>query len=233
MQLVGFKLHFTSHTSHQKILHHTTFHTTPPLHNIPHHINTYQFSTPHLTVDVATHLTSDRHILRQRSHDTAVCLGTTFHTTTSLSTTCSTSQQQSTSRTIPHPHHIHIQHHSIFHTTPYSTLHYTTRFRFYTTTSEITPLCIIFHIWHHTSDSHTARCVLHHHSSTPPHFTSHNFPHLALSSTFYIPGHHIPHHALFHITHFAFQSYHVWHCNIPHRTTFHIHWHRTTDHIAP
>ena len=46
MQLVGFKLHFTSHTSHQKILHHTTFHTTP-FHVTHHHCTTFHITLLH------------------------------------------------------------------------------------------------------------------------------------------------------------------------------------------
>ena len=50
------RLHTTFHithysiTSHQKILYHAAFSCyTTPSHNIPHHITTYQCSTPHLT----------------------------------------------------------------------------------------------------------------------------------------------------------------------------------------
>ena len=118
------RFHIThSVTSHQKILHHTTFHVTPfhttpfhitpPLHNIPHHITTYQcfcHATSRRQLMFATHLTSDHHILHLRSRYTAVCLGTTishhhiskhmFHIT----------KPQSTSHTIPHP--------QLFYTTP-------------------------------------------------------------------------------------------------------------------
>ena len=54
------------------------------------------------TFNVATHLTSDHHILNLTSHYTAVCRPPPFHTTTS--------QPQPTSLTIPHT--------QLFHTTP-------------------------------------------------------------------------------------------------------------------
>ena len=133
---------FTSHIIPcQKILHHTTFHVTlfhitPPLHNIPHHITTYQCSIPHLSV--ATHLTSDHHILHLRSHYTAVCLGNTishhilkhkFHIT----------QPQSTSHTIPHP--------QLFHTTP--TFNITAYFTPQHVPHRITPPRLDFTSHHH------------------------------------------------------------------------------------
>ena len=106
--------HFTSHhISHHTTFHVTPFHITPPLHNIPHHITTYQcfcHATSRRQLMFATHLTSDHHILHLRSRYTAVCLGTTishhhiskhmFHIT----------KPQSTSHTIPHP--------QLFYTTP-------------------------------------------------------------------------------------------------------------------
>ena len=41
------------------------------------------------------------------------------------------------------PHHTHIQHHSIFHTTPYSTSHYTTTSWFYLTPPHLTTHCSV------------------------------------------------------------------------------------------
>ena len=43
--------------------------------------------------------------------------------------------------------------------------------------------------------------------------------HTTTSVSHYIITFHVLHYATFHITHFAFQSHHVWNCNIPHRTT--------------
>ena len=116
---------------------------------------------------------------------------------------------QCTSRTIPHWTSQHISQHYNYSTSHHHSLH---------------QHCIIFHIWRH--NNYTAHCIchiLHHHNSTPPHFTTFHILHYV---TFHIPGHHSPHHAIFHITHFEFQSHstshHVWNCNIPHRVTFHI-----------
>ena len=249
MWLVGFKLHITSHYStphHIKRFHiipshhtkrfyftppSTSHHSTSPLHNIPHHVTTYHMF----------HATSHRHLMSQhvsprttifyiwhRITNTAVCLPPPFHTTTSRSTTYSTSHSHSPhlapfhihNYTTPHPHSAsqHISHHTIFHIT----LHH--------------------HIWHQNTLHHfshltshnnrAAHCtcrILHHHIS------HHDVTfHILHYPTFHIPGHHIPHRAVFHITHFAFQLYHVWNCNIPHRTTFHIPRHvsyRTIIHI--
>ena len=99
--------------------HHLSCHAIPH-HTIPHDTTIAQHSTscyyiPHVprhisqTFNVATHLTSDHHILHLTSHCTTVCLPPPFHTTTSQSTTYTTSHQ-STSRTIPHP--------QLFHNTP-------------------------------------------------------------------------------------------------------------------
>ena len=130
---------FTSHyLSRHTIPHHTIPHHTIPHHTIPHHTTiahhfTSHYYIPHVprrisqTFNVATHLTLDHHILHLTSHYTAVRLPPPFHTTTPQSTTYSTSHSHSphlTPTTIPH--HTHIQHHSIFHTTLYSTSHYTT-----------------------------------------------------------------------------------------------------------
>ena len=170
----------------------------------------------------ATHLTSDHHILHLTSHYTAVCLGATishhniskhnmFH---SPHITPFHIHNYST----PHPHSTsqHISHHNIFHIA----LHHT---RFH--------IALHHHIWHHNTLHHFPHLASHYNHSallntTIPHhhwhFTSHrNFSHLALWQHFHIPGHHIPHHAIFHILHFN-QSHHVWNCYIPHLATFHI-----------
>ena len=111
------------------------------------------------------------------------------------------------------PHHTHI-HHSIFHTTPYSTSHFTT-------TSDITTHCIIS-----TSDitqriayaTFFTTTILHHH-------TSHRYFPLMQHSTYIalcnIPHNRTPHSTPRHIAHFAFQLHHVWNGNIhigPHFT---------------
>ena len=112
-----FSHHTSFHpTSHQKgfTSHHLSCHTIPH-HTIPHHTTIAQHSTSHYyiphvhatsqTFNVATHLTSDHHILHLTSHYTAVCLTPPFHTTTSQST-CFTSHS--------HSHHPA----QLFHTTP-------------------------------------------------------------------------------------------------------------------
>ena len=143
--VVGFKLHFTSHypTPHHIKRFHITHHSitlTPKdftshhlsCHTIPHHTTSHHHCTTfhitllytnvprHISVNVATYLASDHHILHLTSHYTAVCLGTTishhiskqnmFHITATVHIS-----HHSTSPTIPH--HTHIPHHSIFHTT--------------------------------------------------------------------------------------------------------------------
>ena len=94
-----------------------TFYITPPFmshHSTPHHHCTtfhITYSTSHLTVNVATHLTSDHHIstseitlhcslLRHTTISHHISKHNTFHIT----------QLQSTSHTIPQP--------QLFHTTP-------------------------------------------------------------------------------------------------------------------
>ncbi len=122
----------------------------------------------------------------------------------------------------PHPHSTpqHISHHTIFHIA----YHLILILHRHTNTADITTHCIIFHIWRHTTTAHCICHILHHHNSTPPHFTSPNFPHFALCN---IPHNwrgttvHTTPYSTSHILHFT--SHQVWKCNIPHRTTFHIH----------
>ena len=78
----------------------------------------------------------------------------------------------------PHPHSTpqHISHHTIFHIA----YHLILILHRHTNTADITTHCIIFHIWRHTTTAHCICHILHHHNSTPPHFTSPNFPHFAL-----------------------------------------------------
>ena len=197
------------------------------------------------TFNVATHLTSNHYSLHLRSHYIAVCrVGTTishhhiskhmFHIT----------QTQSTSYTIPYP--------QLFHTTPTFnvTAYFTSHYIPHRITphqiphSRITPHLDFTSTWpphltsQHIASFSTSDVTLQSHSTlhitTIPqhhwHFISHrNFTHLALWQHFHIPGHHIPHRDIFHITNFAFnQSHHVWNCNIQRRTTFHIHRHHIT-----
>ena len=127
------------------------------------------------------HITSHHHISKHKI----------FHITQPQSKSVS---HHSTSTTSPHV--THIQHRSTFHTTLYSTTHYTTTSWFYITPPHISH-CIVFHIWHQSHNGHTAYCIIFYdilrHNSTSPHFTSHrNFPHPALRN--------IPHHAVFHTT---------------------------------
>ena len=120
------------------------------------------------------------------------------------------------------PHHTHI-HHSVFHTTPYSTSHFTT-------TSEINILHH-FHIWHHSA--------LHMPHSSPPQFhtlASHRYFPLMQHSTYIalcnIPHNRTPHSIPRHITHFAFQLHHVWNDHIhigPHFTYADITPHFTSN----
>ena len=122
----------------------------------------------------------------------------------------------------PHPHSTpqHISHHTIFHIA----YHLILILHRHTNTADITTHCIIFHIWRHTTTAHCICHILHHHNSTPPHFTSPNFPPFALCN---IPHNwrgttvHTTPYSTSHILHFT--SHQVWKCNIPHRTTFHIH----------
>ena len=98
--------------------HHLSRHTTPPLHNIPHHITTYRMF--HATFNVATHLTSDHHILSVS--DITPQSASHHHFTPPH-----IKAQHSTSHS-PHPqlYHTtltfsisqHISHHTIFHITP-------------------------------------------------------------------------------------------------------------------
>ena len=85
----------------------------------------------------------------------------------------------------------------------------------------------------------TAQCIchiLHQFHTTTFHITP--LPHLHYA-TFLIPGHYIPHHAIFHITHFAFRSHSTTHrpClklqhSTSHHSSLHIHitQHFTSDH---
>ena len=184
-------MHFTSHNSnsashvirshHTKILHHTifhvtpfTFHITPPLYNIPHHITTYHmFHATSRTFNVATHLTSDHYIVRLRSHYTAVCLGTTI-SHHHISSTCSTSQTQSISYTIPHP--------QLFHTTP--TFNITAYFTPHHIPHHVTPPHLDFTSHHHMTSQHIAlfstydvtiitQHIAYHHNCTPSLVTFH------------------------------------------------------------
>ena len=118
------RFYFTpTFTSHHSTPHHSTSH---------HHCTTFHItllhttcSTPHLghLMLQQSHLgppysTSDITLHRSLPHTTISHYHISkhmFHIT----------QPQSPSRTTI-PHHTHIQHHSTFHTTPYSTSHYTT-----------------------------------------------------------------------------------------------------------
>ena len=168
-------------TPHHSTLHHhcTTFHITLLHTNVPRHISQ--------TVNVATHLASDHHILHLRSHYTAVCLGTTIsHHHISEHNMFHITLPQSTSHTIPHPQLFHttptfnitarftphhIPHHSIFHTTTFHIALHHILILHHTTTSDT--LHNFPHLISH--NNHTAHCIchiLHHHNFTPPHFTS-------------------------------------------------------------
>ena len=142
---------------------------------------------------------------------------------------------QSTAHTIPHT--------QLFHTTP--TFNIIAHFTPHHIPYHVTPPHLDFtshhHIWHHNTLHHFHIC---HHTTITQHIAYATFfittiPHNYISHpviSFHIlhyvilhmPGHHSPHHAIVHITQFAFQSHsstlhHVWNCNIPHRTIFHIH----------
>ena len=191
---------------------------------------------------MSQHITSDHPILHLTSHH-SLPPTTISHHHISKHNIFHITQPQSTSRhstptTIPH--HSHLQHHSTFHTTPYSTLHYTTTSWFYITPPHLTSQHIASFP---TSDitQHIAYAAFHHHNSTPPHFTSRNFPHLALCN---VPHTRTPQSTPCHIPHhtFAFQSHftlhHVWKSNIPHHIAFHtshftVHHNFTLNHLAP
>ena len=228
--------HITHHsiTSHQKILHHTTFHVTPPLHNIPHHITTYRLF----------HATSLRHLMSQRISPRTTIFYIWHHITPQSASHHHFTPPHLKAQHIPHhtatvhiaPFHIHnystphphstpqhISHHTIFHIA----YHLILILHRHTTTADITTHCIIFHIWRHTTTAHCICHILHHHNSTPPHFTSPNFPHFALCN---IPHNEAPQ-SIFDIAHYAFHI--TPGLKIPHRTTFHIHItpHFTSHHI--
>ena len=150
----------------------------------------------------------------------------------------STSHSHSPHRTIPHRT---IQHPQLFHTTPTLTPQHISHHTIFhiayhlilildrhTTTSDITTHCIIFHIWRHTTI--TAHCIchsLHHHNSTPPHFTSPNFPHSALCN---VPHNEAPQSTPRHIRHRIFC---VSHHTRSENATFHIAPHFTSHHNSP
>ena len=202
------------------------------------------------------HATSRRHLMLQHSHlgppysatseITLHCSLPLYHhfTPDHISSTCSTSHSHSPrlipfhihNYSTPHPHSTsqHISHHTIFHIalhhhilTVYITAppHLTSQHIASFSTSDIT-------LQSH-STLHNTTIPHHHWHFTSPH---HNFPHLTLWQHFHIPGHHIPHHAIFHITHFSFQS-DTPYLKLQHYTSHHIshtvHWHHTTFHIAP
>ena len=201
------------------------------------------------------HATSLRHLMSQHisprttvfyiwHHITPLWQSASHHhfTPPHLKAQHSTSQPQSTSHhstSTTIPHHTHIQHHSTFHTTPYSTSHTTSSWFYIVTPPQLTTHCIIFHIWRHTSTAHCICHILHHHNSTPPHFTSPNFPHFALCNiphneapqstprhirhrTFSISHHTRSENATFHIApHFTYTSHHISHRTIIHLKSLH------------
>ena len=124
------------------------------------------------TFNVATHLTSDHHILHLRSHYTAVCFGTTISHHHISKPMFHITQPQSTSHThhysTPHSHSTsqHISHHTIFHIA----------------------------LYHHI--------LILHHNTTSDITTLHHFPHLTSHSTLHMPHSSSPQFrtTIFHIT---------------------------------
>ena len=133
-------------------------------------------------------------------------------------------QPQSTSRTIPHPQLCYTipTLHSIFHTTPDSTSHYTTTSWFYITTSDITTLCIIFHIWHYTTiTQHIAYATFF--STTIPNYIPH-----CISTI--IPHHTMPNMASNHSTSLGIPQPRFTSCITVHHYIPHAHHYSTSHH---
>ena len=196
-----------------------TFYITPPFmshHSTPHHHCTtfhITYSTSHLTVNVATHLTSDHHILHLRSHYTAVCFGTPPFHTTSQSTTRSTSHSHSPHLTPFHSHNYstppphstsqHNSHHNTFHIALHHHIVHCNFTHFalcnipHTRTPHSTPRYISHHILHF---NHTMSQIATFHIA--PHFTYIDIDHSTTSRrTIYItPTFHLaPCHANRHV----------------------------------
>ena len=218
---------FTHHLSRHTIPHHTIAQHSISHYYIPHvpcHISQ--------TFNVATHLTSDHHILHLRSHYTAVCLGTTIshhHISTEAHAVPHHTDSPHLTRVAipypqlfatPHPHSTsqHISHHHIPHritphqipyriTPPHLTSQHIASFSTYMT-------------YDITLQSHsTLHITIPHHHWLSTFCNMATFPHTRTPhSTRHSP----------HTLHFN-KSHHVWNCNIQHRTTFHIHW----RHFAP
>ena len=209
------RFHTTRHSikSHQKILHHTTFHVapfhiTPPLH-VSHSVLHTTCSTPHLA-DIECRNTWRLGL----PHSTSDITLHRYFTPPHLKATVHISHH-STSRSILH--HTHVTFNiSTFHT-----------------------ITLRHHIWHCNTllffflsprltyrNNRTTHCmchILHRHNSTLPDFTYRNFPRLAFCN---IPHTRTPGHST---SHFAFQS----HSPMSKMTTFHIDHisHRTISHI--
>ena len=107
----------TSH--HHCIFHITLLHTTCQFH-----------ATSCQTFNVATHIASDHHILRHLTSITPQ--SATYHHFTPQHLEAQDIPHHTATVQVSHhshpqlPHDTHIQHRSTFHTTPYSTSHYTT-----------------------------------------------------------------------------------------------------------
>ena len=227
---------FTSHiiSSHrtERFLH-ITFHVTP-FHTTPFHIShttIAQHSTSHYYIPhvprhisqaafiVATDLTSDHHILHNITPQSASHHHITPHLEAQHVPHLTPFHTRNYST--PHPHST-SQHRSSHHTIFHIALHHHILILHHTTTSDITTHRLHFpHLtWHNN------RSTLHMPHSSPPHFTSRNFPHFAVcnishSTTPLSTPRHIPHHTF--CSSIAFHIIRpVWNCNGLHRTTFHV-----------
>ena len=203
----------------------TSHHSTPQ-----HHCTTFQIallhtacSMPHL---MSQHITSDHHILYPTLHRSLPPTAISHH--------CISKHN------IPH-HTVHIHNYTTPH--PHSASAYFTPHRVphYTTTSDITTHCSVFHIRHHTTILQYIAYATVFTTTIPYHHISHHIitVHILYYATVHIPGHHIPHHTFcisvaFHITPYQkFQHstlHHISHNFIIHiKSLHHISAHHSTS----